>query len=176
MVKRIIDTIFLVITWVAIIGLVGSYTAPYVDPNVFYFSSLLGLAYHYLLIANLLLFFYWLVRWKRMAIISFLVILAGYPFLRGYYGFNSRSLPETSCDIEVIAGIPEKRCRFATLPFLRGLPFQGRCGHPFPSADTPSGKYHLPQGMQCRLCIWGYRVGAGHRPRVLRASGILSPG
>ncbi|MDY4043608.1 MAG: endonuclease/exonuclease/phosphatase family protein [Marinifilaceae bacterium] len=103
MVKRIIDTIFLVITWVAIIGLVGSYTAPYVDPNVFYFSSLLGLAYHYLLIANLLLFFYWLVRWKRMAIISFLVILAGYPFLRGYYGFNSRSLPETSCDIEVMS-------------------------------------------------------------------------
>lgn len=86
---KIVDTVVLVVSVAATIGLLGSYTAPYVDPNVFYPSSLLGLGYHYLLLGNLVLFGYWLVRWRRMALVSLAVILCGYPFIRTYYGFNS---------------------------------------------------------------------------------------
>ena len=86
---KIVDTVVLVVSIAATIGLLGSYTAPYVDPNVFYPSSLLGLGYHYLLLGNLVLFGYWLVRWRRMALVSLAVILCGYPFIRTYYGFNS---------------------------------------------------------------------------------------
>ena len=89
--KKIIDTVALILTIEAAIGLLGSYTAPLIDPNDFYPSSLLGLAYHYLLPANLLLLLYWLARWRRMALIELLVILAGYPFIRDYYGFASPS-------------------------------------------------------------------------------------
>ena len=78
--KKIIDTVALILTLVSAIGLLGSYTAPLIDPNDFYPSSLLGLAYHYLLPANLLLLLYWLARWRRVALIELLVILAGYPF------------------------------------------------------------------------------------------------
>ena len=86
---KIADTVVLIVSFAAIIGLLGSYTAPYVDPNVFYPSSLLGLGYHYLLLGNIVLFCYWLVRWRRMALVCLLVMLCGYPFIRTYYGFNA---------------------------------------------------------------------------------------
>ena len=44
-----------IVTIITMIGLFGSYTAPYINPNVFYFSSLLGYTYHYLLIVNIIL-------------------------------------------------------------------------------------------------------------------------
>lgn len=101
---RIADTVVLIISFVVIIGLLGSYTSPYVDPNVFCPSSLLGLGYHYLLLGNIVLFCYWLMRWRRMALIELLVILAGYPFIRTYYGFNSvEETGDVVCDVELLS-------------------------------------------------------------------------
>lgn len=99
---RIIDTIIRIITIGAMIGLLGSYTSPYVDPNVFYPSSLLGLAYHYLLIANILLMLYWIARWKKIAILSFIVILSGYPFITTYYALNSNSNSDAPHDLSIL--------------------------------------------------------------------------
>ena len=64
-----------IVTIIALIGLFGSYTAPYINPNVFYFSSLLGYTYHYLLIVNIILLLYWVARWKKIAILSILIIV-----------------------------------------------------------------------------------------------------
>ena len=100
---RVIDLIFRLVTIAALGGLLGSYTAPYTDPNVFAPSSLLGLAYHYLLIANLLLFLYWLFRRKKMAIVVLVVIGAGYPFLRTYYGLNAREVETEAHDLSVLS-------------------------------------------------------------------------
>lgn len=85
------------------IGLLGSYTAPYVNPNSFYPSSLLGLAYPYLLIINILLLLYWIARWEKMAIVSVGIILAGYPFITTYYGLNGKSTPTTPYDLAVMS-------------------------------------------------------------------------
>lgn len=52
---KLVDKLIGIITLVAMIGLAGSYTARYIDPNTFIFPSLLGLAYPYLLIANVIL-------------------------------------------------------------------------------------------------------------------------
>lgn len=99
---RLFNTVMRIITIAAMIGLLGSYTSPYVNPNVFYPSSLLGLAYHYLLIANIILFLYWLIRWKKMAIFSFLVIASGYPFITTYYALNPKTTVDTPYDLSVL--------------------------------------------------------------------------
>lgn len=91
-----------IITIMAMIGLLGSYTAPYVDPNVFYPSSLLGLAYHYLLVANIILLIYWIARWKKMAFLSLIIIASGYPFITTYYGLNPESTPDTPHDLTLM--------------------------------------------------------------------------
>ena len=99
---RLFNTVMRIITIAAMIGLLGSYTSPYVNPNTFYPSSLLGLAYHYLLIANIILFLYWLFRWKKIAILSFLVIASGYPFITTYYALNPKVAPDAPHDLSIL--------------------------------------------------------------------------
>lgn len=101
--KRAIDTFIRIITWIAILGLLGSYTSPYVNPNTFYVSSLLGLAYHYLLIVNLVLLLYWIARWKKITWLILFVLIAGYPFMRTYYGMNGKISEETPHDISLLS-------------------------------------------------------------------------
>jgi endonuclease/exonuclease/phosphatase family metal-dependent hydrolase len=85
----IADAIARIVTYLTMIGLAVSYTAPYINPNTFYIPSLFGLAYHYLLIILLLLLAYWTIRWKKLAIILVGFLLAGYPFMTRYYGINA---------------------------------------------------------------------------------------
>lgn len=100
--NRLFDIIMRIVTIMVMIGLLGSYTAPYVNPNVFYLSSLLGYAYHYLLVANIILLIYWLARWKKIAILSMLIIAAGYPVITTYYGLNPKSIPDAPHDISIM--------------------------------------------------------------------------
>lgn len=100
---RWIDPIIKIITFVAICCLIGSYTAPYIDPNILSFPSLLGLAYHFLLIVNVVLMAYWIARWKKMAIISFVALLSGYPFMMTYYGMNPKDIPDDSYDLQLMS-------------------------------------------------------------------------
>lgn len=97
-------------------GYLGCYTAPYVNPNVFYFSSLLGYTYHYLLIVNIILLLYWIARWKKIAILSILIIAAGYPLITTYYGLNPQTVPDAPHDLSIMTyniqmlGVGRKGC------------------------------------------------------------------
>lgn len=99
---RLFDIIMRIVTIIAMIGLLGSYTAPYVNPNVFYLSSLLGYTYHYLLIVNIILLLYWIARLKKIAILSILIIAAGYPLISTYYGLNSKTTPNAPHDLSIM--------------------------------------------------------------------------
>lgn len=100
---KLIDTIIKIVTVIALLGLLGSYTAPYVNPNVFPLSSLLGLAYHYLLISNIILLSYWIFRWKRMAFASLLTLLCGYPYMMTYYGMNPKEKSPPEYDLSILS-------------------------------------------------------------------------
>ena len=62
---RLLDKIVFLFSVITLCGLLGAYTARYVNPDIFVIPSLLGLAYPYLLVANILLLFYWTARWKK---------------------------------------------------------------------------------------------------------------
>ena len=101
--SKLLDKIVFIGSLIAIVGLLGSYTARYIDPNTFVIPSLLGLAYPYLLLSNLLLLLYWIARWKKTALIHVCVLALGIPFFTSYYGTNNNHTDETAHDIAVLS-------------------------------------------------------------------------
>lgn len=100
---KLIDKIVLLISIIAAVGLIGAYAAPYLSPNTFVIPSILGLAYPYLLISNIIFLLYWTTRWNKMALILFVVMLLGVPTFMTYYGTNRDNEPDASYDIELMS-------------------------------------------------------------------------
>lgn len=86
--RSFFDKIVIRLTFLAILGLLCTYPAPYLDSQRFWFLALLGLAYPFILLINLLFLLYWLLRRSRMAWLVFLTILAGWPLLSTTLGMN----------------------------------------------------------------------------------------
>lgn len=100
---KILDKIVLIISICAMAGLLGAYTSSYIDPNSFVLPSLLGLAYPYLLITNLLLLLYWVTRWKKMAGFVLVVILLGFPTFMTYYGTTNTREEQKKHDLSLLS-------------------------------------------------------------------------
>lgn len=100
---KLIDKIGFVVSLAAAIALMGAYIARYINPNTFVVPSLLGLAYPYLLLANLLLLLYWTARLKRTVFLHLAVFALGIPSFLGYYGVNRRPAPEPAGDIDILS-------------------------------------------------------------------------
>lgn len=64
------------------------YLAPLIDPIYFWPIAFFGLAYPFILLLNILFFFFWLIVWRRPAWISLLVIAIGFPIHRNNFGLN----------------------------------------------------------------------------------------
>lgn len=75
----------------AVISLLLSYLASYSDPASLWITSFFGLAYPAILIINVLFVVYWLIRWPRFALISGIVILAGWSVILNYIGFRENT-------------------------------------------------------------------------------------
>ncbi|MDR1273877.1 MAG: endonuclease/exonuclease/phosphatase family protein [Odoribacteraceae bacterium] len=99
----VVDVIARLLTYLLLFGLAGSYTAPYINPNSFAFSSLFGLAYHYLVIFHLLLLVYWVIRRKKITFVLLGFLLAGYPFMTRYYGLHAKASADIPCDMEILS-------------------------------------------------------------------------
>ncbi len=78
---RITDRIILILSTLAALCILISYLAPVVDPSRMLFPALLGLAYPYLLILNLVFLGYWLIRFKKEILIPLISILLGWNHL-----------------------------------------------------------------------------------------------
>ena len=100
---KILDKIVFLLSIIVITGLLGAYTSSYINPNTFVFPSLLGLAYPYLLISNILLIFYWIVRWKKMVWIEFIAILLGIPTFMTYYGTANTREEDQESDFSLLS-------------------------------------------------------------------------
>ncbi len=65
-------------------GILLAYISVYINPEKFWFFSIIGLAYPFLLFINLLFLLYWLFRWKRLVFIPIVAILFGVNHLTNY--------------------------------------------------------------------------------------------
>ncbi len=75
------------------LALLLSYMAPYINPHTNSYIAFFGLAYPPLLAANLLLIIYWLFFKARFALLSLLMVLAGWSSLNNHFGFHAAKHP-----------------------------------------------------------------------------------
>ena len=88
--RKFIEGVIIVLNGVFAAALLLSYLAPVVNPSRIFFPALLGLAYPYLLIANLIFVLYWLIRLKKQILVSLVVILLGWNHLNNLIPLNLR--------------------------------------------------------------------------------------
>jgi endonuclease/exonuclease/phosphatase family metal-dependent hydrolase len=83
-----IDKVFLWINYLLCLALLFSYLAQYIDPRKFWLFAFFGLAYPPLLLANLVIMLYWLLRRSRYICLSLVVILIGWNVLKNNVGIR----------------------------------------------------------------------------------------
>lgn len=75
------------------LGLLSSYLLPYIVPSRYPLISVLSLALPVLLVINLIFALYWLLRLKKVFLLSFLVLLLGWKHLQAFYKFSGKKPP-----------------------------------------------------------------------------------
>lgn len=81
--------IFFSLNILAAFALLLSYTASFIDPKAIWMIAFFGLAYPFLLLANILFVIYWLFRLKLHILLSLAVIIAGWQHHQNIFAFRS---------------------------------------------------------------------------------------
>lgn len=88
-------------------GLLLAYLSTVISPAKIWPLAFFGLAYPYLFLTNLILLIYWIVRWKKTAIISLSVILMGIGYMNDYFPLlvrkNKKSEVDTNHEIKILS-------------------------------------------------------------------------
>ena len=90
--KKILRRLIVYTNLVFAVLLVLSFLSPNLSPEKIWWPSFLGLAYPYILLANLLFMLFWILRKKKEFIISFLAILLGWNTLARYVSMHPSAL------------------------------------------------------------------------------------
>ena len=94
--RKLIRNILLYLNIIVAVALLLSYTAVHISPEKFTLPAFFGLAYPYILLANILFLLFWIVKLRREAIISFVVIMLGITHLNNYIRFGTRRIEDYS--------------------------------------------------------------------------------
>ena len=97
--KKFSYGLILSLNLVSAAALLFAYLAPLINPSKFFLPALFGLAYPYLLLLNLIFFIYWMIRLKKVMLISMLVIMAGWNHLNKLLPLRGKN-QEISREIE----------------------------------------------------------------------------
>jgi endonuclease/exonuclease/phosphatase family metal-dependent hydrolase len=93
--KKLVNRIFLTVNILFALALVVSYLAVSIDPGTFALPALFGLAYPYLLLINIIFALIWAVALKIEALISVVVIAAGFTHFSNYIKIQKPSGDKT---------------------------------------------------------------------------------
>ncbi|WP_421754233.1 endonuclease/exonuclease/phosphatase family protein [Croceimicrobium sp.] len=87
--KNFFDGFLYVLNTIAAFALLCSYLSNYISPRIFTWFSFLGLAYPYLLVANILFAIWWALRLKTKIILPIIAIAVGYKQIPLVYQFGA---------------------------------------------------------------------------------------
>ncbi len=73
--------------------LLFSYSLPYVIPRQYPLISVLSLTLPVFIVINFIFLLYWLLRWKRQFLLSFLTLLFGFTYIQAFYKFFAKKPP-----------------------------------------------------------------------------------
>ncbi len=97
--KKLIKNIVLLVNIAAAILLIASYLSTHISPKDLWILSIIGLAYPYILLANILLILYWLINTSKYVLLSIVSIIIGYSHLQNYIQFSSNTTEEEGLKI-----------------------------------------------------------------------------
>ncbi len=97
--KSLLSKLLLILNSIAILLLCFSYLSIFTNPNTFWLFSLCGIAYPYILLANLIFIALWLIIKRKYALYSLFFILIGYNQIGKFYQFSGKSRPDKKEDL-----------------------------------------------------------------------------
>ena len=141
MARSLFDKILQVVNMGFALALLLSYASLYISPTVFWHPAFFGLAYPYLLCANLFFLFYWTTRFHVSLMISLFVILAGCGLIARFVQvpFLKPGLPTIHQD-KTIAALSYN---------VRGLFFMNQAGERIPGDTLLAFLDHSPMQILC---------------------------
>lgn len=92
--RKLVKKILLYLNLLVAGALLLSYLAVHISPERFALPAFFGLAYPYILLVNFLFMIFWVVKLKREALISLLVILVGITHLNNYIQFGKGGISD----------------------------------------------------------------------------------
>jgi len=97
-VNKIANKALLILNILVAAALLLAYLAPLINPAKMVIPSLFGLAYPYILLANLIFLCFWLIRWRKEVFISLVAVLLGWNPLNNLIPIHSSKtvIPEGS--------------------------------------------------------------------------------
>jgi hypothetical protein len=97
---NLFDKLIYFFNLLAIVVLLCTYTAPYINPETLWMPAILALGYPYILLVNILFAAYWLLRKKwQQFFYMFIVFLLGFNMFSKTVALHlNTSVPESSTD------------------------------------------------------------------------------
>lgn len=84
----VFNKIVLWLNYFAVLALLIGISAKYFSPQLFWLIAFFGLAFPFLLVLNIMFTIYWIIQFRRLALISFCVLLFGFFTARLYVQFS----------------------------------------------------------------------------------------
>ncbi|NVN95477.1 MAG: endonuclease/exonuclease/phosphatase family protein [Bacteroidetes bacterium] len=85
------------------IGLLLSYLASYISPDKFWLIAFFGLAYPFLLLINLFFVIIWLILGKKHLLLSLLLIIFGFSYLKSTFQVSPQHLKKGEASIKLLS-------------------------------------------------------------------------
>lgn len=101
-IKRLPRNILLAVNFIMVAALILSYISVYINPSVTAFPALFGLAYPYILAANIVMVLFWAAIRKWYALISVSAIGIGFVYINNFIRFTNHG-EETHHDLKVMS-------------------------------------------------------------------------
>lgn len=87
--RRITKTVFLILNILASLVFLLACLAPHLDPNDWWFISMLGLGFGFIMVTLIAFILFWLVFRPRFILISLIPMLIGYQSISVFFAFNT---------------------------------------------------------------------------------------
>src|SRR5690606_14873962 len=87
---------------VAVVLLILGYLSPYIPVKSFPRISIYSLATPVFVVANILFMMYWIVKVKKQFLLSFIILLAGYPKVSSLYKFSGKQEVVTNGALKIM--------------------------------------------------------------------------
>lgn len=97
--KKFLVYILLFFNLIAVCALIFATVSVFISPERLWVAALFGMAYPYILVSNLVFIVLWVIIKPKFALLSLIVILAGYNQIGNYLQFSGRQTKETGIKI-----------------------------------------------------------------------------